>query len=52
MPTIKIHLDPGESAAISRFASALNITPEDIAYAALDRTMGSALDPFGPYFHH
>lgn len=45
MFTIKIHLDPAEQAAVSRFASTLHVSPEDLAYAALDRLMRQANDP-------
>lgn len=44
MFAIKIHLDPAEHAAISRFASALHVEPEDIAYAALDHLMRRSHD--------
>ena len=44
MFTIKIHLDPAEHTAISRYASALHVTLEDVAYAALDRLMQQADD--------
>lgn len=39
MSAIKIHLDPAEHAAISRYATALHVNLEDIAYAALDQLM-------------
>jgi len=45
MFAIKIHLDPAEHAVLSRFASVLRVSPEDIAYAALDRLMRQADDP-------
>lgn len=45
MFSIKIHLDPAEHAAIGRYATALHVTPEDIAYAALDNLMNQANDP-------
>ena len=44
MFAIKIHLDPAEHAVVSRYASALHVSLEDIAYAALDRLMKSAND--------
>jgi hypothetical protein len=39
MPAIKIHLDDEEFAPIHRLAADLRLTPEDIAYAALNRLM-------------
>ena len=45
MFAIKIHLDPAEHAVLSRFASVLRASPEDIAYAALDRLMRQSDDP-------
>lgn len=39
MSAIKISLDSAELAAIRRFAEELNVTPEDIAYCALNRLM-------------
>lgn len=45
MSSIKIHLDPAEQAVIGRYADALKVSPEDIAYAALDRLMQRANEP-------
>src|SRR5690606_36586920 len=45
MHAIKIHLEPAEHAVISRFARALQVSPEDIAYAALDQLMIDAQTP-------
>lgn len=45
MPTIKIHLDQAEYDVVARFAAALKLTPEAIAYGALDRVMLDARDP-------
>lgn len=45
MFSLKIHLDPAEHAVISRYAAALHVTPEDIAYAGLDRLMQESRDP-------
>ncbi len=39
MPTIKIHLDDEEYAPVHRLAADLGLTPETIAYAALNRLM-------------
>jgi hypothetical protein len=39
MPAIKIHLDEEEFAPILRLAADLRVTPEDVAYAALNRLM-------------
>jgi hypothetical protein len=44
MFAIKVHLDPAEHAALSRYASVLHVSLEDVAYAALDRLMKSAND--------
>ncbi len=45
MFSIKIHLDPAEHAAIGRYATILKVSPEDIAYAALNRLMSKANQP-------
>ena len=42
MPTIKVHLEAAEFDAVARFAGALNIKPEAVAYAALNRLMLAA----------
>lgn len=39
MSAIKLHLDSEELAAVERYAAALNVKPEDVAYAALNRLM-------------
>jgi hypothetical protein len=39
MSAIKISLDAAELAAVRRFAEELNVNPEDVAYAALNRLM-------------
>jgi hypothetical protein len=36
---IKLHLDDAESAPIVRLAEALQVNPEDVLYAALNRLM-------------
>ena len=36
---IKLHLDEAESAPVVRLAEALQVAPEDVLYAALDRLM-------------
>lgn len=43
--TIKIHLDDAEMNPIQRLADVLHVTPEDVAYAALNRLMLVARDP-------
>jgi hypothetical protein len=43
--TIKIHLDEAEMSPVERLADHLQVTPEDIAYAALNRVMLVARDP-------
>jgi len=45
MSGIKIHLDAAELAAVGRLAQALQVSPEDIAYAALNRLMLAAREP-------
>ena len=42
MPTIKVHLEAAEFDAVARFAGALKIKPEAVAYAALNRLMLAA----------
>jgi len=36
---IKLHLDEAESAPVERLAEALDVKPEDVLYAALNRLM-------------
>ena len=36
---IKLHLDEAESAPVVRLAEALDVKPEDVLYAALNRLM-------------
>ena len=45
MSAIKIHLDGAEMHPVERLARSLNVKPEDIAYAALNRLMLQARDP-------
>ena len=45
MSGIKLHLEAAELAAIQRFADRLNVRPEDVAYAALNRLMMNCRDP-------
>lgn len=45
MPVIKLHLENAEYDAIERFAAAINVKPEAVAYAALNRLMLQARDP-------
>lgn len=45
MPTIKLHLEQAENDAVMRFAETLNVTPEAVLYAALDRLMLDARNP-------
>jgi len=45
MSGIKLHLDQGESDAVARFAAALGVRPEDVAFAALNRLMTKTEDP-------
>jgi hypothetical protein len=39
MPTIKVHLETAEYDAVARYAASLNVKPEAVAYAALNRLM-------------
>jgi hypothetical protein len=39
MSAIKLHLEQGELDAIERFAKAIGVSAEDVAYAALNRLM-------------
>ncbi len=45
MPTIKLHLDTAELNAVERFAGSLNVKPEAVVYAALNRLMLDARNP-------
>jgi len=45
MPVIRIHLEPAEYDAVERFASGLKVSPEAVAYSALNRLMLDARDP-------
>ena len=46
MPTIKIHLDHEELSAIKRRAGELGITPEALAYGALNCSMSHVRESF------
>jgi hypothetical protein len=39
MNGIKLHLEQAEADAVARFAEALGVSPEQVAYAALNRLM-------------
>lgn len=45
MPSIKLHLDQGEFDAVERYALGLNVKPEAVVYAALNRLMLDARNP-------
>lgn len=45
MPNIKLHLDQSEYDAIARFAEAIAVKPEAVAYCALNRLMLESRDP-------
>ena len=45
MSALKIHLEMAEIDAVHRYAEALQVKPEDVAYAALNRLMLAARDP-------
>ena len=44
MSALRLHLDSEELAAVERVAAMLNVKPEDVAYAALNRLMLQARD--------
>ncbi len=44
MSALKVRLDHEELAAVERLAEMLNVKPEDVAYAALNRLMLQAAD--------
>jgi pyrroloquinoline quinone (PQQ) biosynthesis protein C len=39
MSAVKLHLEQAEYDALLRYAEALGVSPEDVAYAALNRLM-------------
>lgn len=45
MPTIKLHLEQAEYDAVARFAEVLNVKPEAVGYAALNRLMLESRKP-------
>jgi len=45
MPVIKLSLDDEEYGPVSRLAESLHLSPEDVAYAALNQLMLRAADP-------
>ena len=45
MPAIKLHLENAENDAVERFADSLNVKPEAVIYAALNRLMLDARNP-------
>ena len=45
MPTIRLHLEQAEYDAIDRFATALAVKPQAVAYAALNRLMLDGRNP-------
>ena len=45
MPAIKLHLEQAESDAVIRFADLLNVKPEAVLYAALNRVMLDCRNP-------
>lgn len=45
MSAIKLHLEQAERDAVERFAKTLKVSPEDVAYAALNCLMMRASDP-------
>ena len=45
MPAIKLHLEAAEYDAVARFAESINVKPEAVVYAALNRLMLDARNP-------
>lgn len=45
MSAIKVRLESAEYDAVCRYADSLGVTPEDVAYAALNRLMLSPRTP-------
>ena len=45
MPSIKLHLEQAEYDAIARLATELDVKPEAVAYAGLNRIMLDARNP-------
>ncbi len=45
MSAIKIHLEYAEYSAVARYAESLGVTPEDVAFAALNRLMMRCEEP-------
>jgi hypothetical protein len=45
MSSIRVHLDAAEHDAVARLAEMVGVSPEDVAYAALNRLMLIAQDP-------
>ncbi len=45
MSAIKLRLEAAELAAVQRFADSMNVSAEDVAYAALNRLMLQTKDP-------
>ena len=45
MPAIKLHLEAAEYDAVVRYAEALKVKPEAVAYAALNRLMLDSRNP-------
>ncbi len=45
MSGIRLHLEQGELDAVARFAQAIGVSAEDVAYAALNRLMLHAKEP-------
>ncbi len=48
MPAIKLHLEEAEYDAVVRYATAINVKPEAVAYAALNRLMLDGRNPALP----
>ncbi len=45
MSVIRVHLEPAEAHVVERLAHAIEVTKEDVVYAALDRLMTDSQDP-------
>lgn len=45
MSVVRVHLEPGEVHVVDRLAHAIDVSKEDVLYAALDRMMTDCQDP-------
>lgn len=45
MSVVRVHLEPGEIHVVERLAKAIDVSKEDVVYAALDRLMTDSQSP-------